>query len=399
MSIFSSLSLQPDDFILKLNKEYRSDNREIKVNLGVGAYRDLEGRPYILPSVAEAEWRILSGNMDKEYQPIEGMQRLIEGSQRIVFGKNNSKIAGVQTIGATGALSLAAQLLALGMSNKVAYIPDPTWANHAGIFSALGYQVKSYPYLDKEQHTLAFDQLINALKAMDPTSVVVFQGSCHNPTGIDPTNEQWEQICQHVKQQQLIPLFDLSYQGFGEGIDEDAFSVRHFFEEGIEMCVAVSHAKNFGLYGERVGHLSVVTESDERAKIVLSQLKTMIRSRYSSPPLHGARMISEILNDEKLELMWREDLRQMRQRVQMMRTLLVDELEKCSQRQGIYEDLRRQKGFFSFLSFPEEAVNRLKSEYGIYMTGDSRINVAGLTVSQVPYVAEAIHSSRPIGIS
>lgn len=392
MSIFEKLQPQPEDPILSLPLYYAADPRDVKVNLGVGAYRDAEGKPQVLETVREAEKMLYDLHGNKEYLPIDGMKEFIKASQKLVFGENcealkQGRVAGVQTVGGSGALSLGAELANHHLSNGKAYLPNPTWPNHQSLFYHSHLEINWYPYYDRKNRSLEFDKLLESMKKMSENSVILLHASCHNPTGTDLTQDQWVEMSHVVKKNRLIPFFDIAYQGFGEGLESDAASIRYFAEQGHEMLVAVSHSKNFGLYGERVGHLSVVADSKERAQIVQTNLKKLIRSDYSSPPLHGGGIVKTILTSEKLKNEWLQETALMRERVIEMRQALVSSLEEKG---ANFSFLAGQKGFFSYLCISPESVQRLRDEYAIYMPPDSRINVAGLTRDRVDYVAEAI---------
>lgn len=388
MSVFERLELLSADPILGIPLLFAADPRSEKVNLGVGTYRDERGKPQVLSAVIKAEHTLAEQKMDKEYLPIDGATRFNELTRQLIFGTLDRSIATVQTIGASGALYLGGALLAKIMRRSSIYLPTPTWSNHAALFQRGGLKTKDYPYFNPQRKNFYERKFFSALHKMKPESIVLLHVCCHNPTGIDPSFEQWKEISRIMKEKKLIPFFDFAYQGFGESIEEDAQPVRFFAELGHEMLVANSYSKNFGLYGERVGSLSVVCESQEAMKKVLSQLKKIIRSCYSSPPKHGSQIIETILHSPALKKEWEEELSSMRLRISHMRQEFTQLLESVSGQN--FRFLAEQKGFFSYLCLTQEQVLRLRQEYGIYMQDNSRINIGGLTKDNIRNVAQSI---------
>lgn len=393
MAFFDSLPLLPDDPILSIPKIFGADPRPGKVNLGIGTYKDAEGASYTLDCVRDAESALATKKLSKEYLPIEGHSELLQLTKNLIFGKNilekfSENISIVQTIGGTGALSLGGEFLSKKI-NPVIYIPNSTWPNHKLVFNASGMEINHYRYFDDRSHQMDFDRMYQDISEMPAKSIILLHACCHNPTGIDPTNDQWMELSSLIKKQQLIPFFDFAYQGFKASIDDDAFAVRYFTSQGHELLVANSFAKNFGLYGERVGTLSFVTHSKESAQKILSQLKQLIRSNYSTPPRHGAEIISHILSNENLKKNWIAELGNMRDRLKEMRHTLIAGL----QAKGSHHDwsfLSKQSGFFSFCSLNESQVHRLIKDYGIYMPANGRINVGGLNSHNMNYVIDAL---------
>lgn len=391
MSCFETLQKLPDDPILQLQILFAADTRSNKVNLGIGAYKDHAGKPMVLSCVRKAEQMLLQQNLDKEYLPIQGLQDYISASLQLLFGdvlKNKANIFAMQTVGGTNALRLGAELL-IRSGLRQMYVPDPTWSNHNLIFSVSGMAMGTYPYFDPETHGFAFDRLCQAIEKLPQNSVVLLHASCHNPTGVDPSETQWKTLSTLIKQRNLFPFFDIAYQGLGNGIAEDAFAVRHFAEQGHQMLVASSYSKNLGLYGERVGLLVAVTGSSKEASCVASQLKQLMRGVCSMPPLHGARIVKTILQSEALRTEWESELKGMRERIKEMRRAFVGELKA----RGVKQDLsylQKQLGIFSFVGLNKDQAQQLHDQYAIYLPSNGRINIAGLNPGNLNYVAESI---------
>lgn len=395
MSFFEPIELMPDDPILSLPIVFGADPRTTKVNLGIGAYKDSEGKSLILTSVRKAEAILLKRNLNKDYLPIEGDRDFITESLKLVFGAaspliTSGTVFGAQTIGGTGALRIGGEFLAQQIS-KTIYLSNPTWPNHKAIFNRAGLKIESYPYYDHLHHRLDFPAMYQALNALPSGSIVLLQASCHNPTGMDLAMEQWQEISKLVKKQKIIPFFDFAYQGFAQSIDEDAKGVRYFAEEGHEMLVATSYAKNFGIYGERAGFLAVVSKNKEAANKVGSQIKQIIRGSYSTPPLHSARIVTTILKDPELKKEWLDELDNMRGRVNEMRKALIGEL-LLRFKDKDFSFLNQQRGLFSFCGLDNGQVHKLREEKGIYMPSNGRMNVAGLNWHNLEYVVNAIVS-------
>lgn len=385
--------LQEEDPILSLAVAFREETRPTKVNLGIGAFRTSEGAPYVLPSVLKAETQLLARKLDHEYLPIEGEAAFLKEIMPLLFGKGAAvisagRLAAVQSIGDTSALRIGAEYLAL-QGPKEAFVSEPTWPNHRALFARGGLQVKSYPYFDKAKGTLDFLGMCAAIRKMPSGSIIVLHGCCHNPTGVDPTPEQWRELSTLIRAQRVFPFFDLAYQGFGQGLDEDAWPVRHFAEEGHDLFVAYSCSKNFGLYGERIGALIALCGERETAVKVGRQLKTLVRGSYSTPPLHGARIVATILQTEALHREWEQELTLMRRRIQEMRQEFVNRFEKKNLNRNV-DFLRQQHGLFSYGLIQPEQVGPLRKEYGIFLPPNGRMNVAGLTPHNLDYVVEAV---------
>lgn len=390
MSLFDKLELLPSDPILSLSRQFAEDTHEKKANLGVGAYKDSEGRPVVLTAVRKAETMMLEKHLNKEYPPIQGHADFINESLKLIFGeKKIGNIFGAQTIGGTGALRIGGDFLSQHITKKI-YFSEPTWPNHTSIFARAGMGIGWYPYYDATNKRLDFSGMCEAIQKMEPNSAIMFQGTCHNPTGFDPSFEQWKELSELVKKQHLIPFFDFAYQGFGDDLDEDAKPIRYFVAQGHEMLVAGSYSKNLGLYGERVGTLSVVTQNKNLKDKVGSNIKQIIRGTYSMPPLQGARIVATILQSEELRKEWVHELTSMRERIKVMRGALVSGLIDKGH-EDKFSFMNQQRGMFSFSGLNQEQVRRLKKEYNIYMPKNGRVNIAGLN-RNMDYVIKSIVS-------
>lgn len=396
-SVWAGVPAGPPDPILGVTEAFKKDTDPRKINLGVGAYRDGNGKPYVLPSVREAETQIVSENLDKEYLPITGLAKFDALAAKLAYGQdslplNEGRIATTQTISGTGALRVGGEFLARHYPGaKAIYVPTPTWGNHIPIFKNAGLEVKHYAYYDKSTVALDFDGLIRDLQGAPNKSIILLHACAHNPTGVDPTQEQWRQIADVVKQKEHFPFFDMAYQGFASGdTDRDAFAVRYFIEQGLEIALSQSFAKNMGMYGERTGLFSLVTGSAEEKARVESQLKITVRPMISNPPLHGARIAAQILGDEALYGQWLDEVKGMADRINGMRatlkSLLVDEFG--SKRN--WDHITNQIGMFAFLGISPEQVEQLKNEHHVYLTKDGRISVAGITEHNVRHLAESL---------
>lgn len=381
-SFFEKVPLAPPDAILGLTLAFQNDPRPAKVNLGVGVFKTQELRTPVLSCVKSAEAALLDLEKTKEYLPIEGDALFIDQIGGLIFGdafwdKENKRIAGFQTVGGTGALKVGGTFLKEEAERPV-WLSTPTWTNHIGVFASCGMKIERYPYYK------AFEKMIACLESLSEGSIVVMHASCHNPTGWDLNADQWKTLLPLFKRKRLIPFFDCAYQGFGRGLDEDAAAIRLFAREGLEMLVAVSNAKNFGLYGERVGALYIVAETAVIAEHISSRVKQVIRAIYSNPPMHGAKIVAHILSTSSLRKTWEEELNAMRQRINSLRISLCDHLGEE------YSHLKEGKGMFVYSGLHQSQVDRLKTEYGIYMPSDGRINVCGLNQDNLDYVVDAI---------
>lgn len=393
-SIFASVELAARDPILGLNEQFKADARDTKVNLGVGVYCDDQGRIPLLHAVRKAESLIYEEAAPRNYLPIDGIPGYNLGAQTLLLGERSPLISEhrsltVQTLGGTGALKIGADFLHHLLPDSHVAISDPSWANHRALFESAGFRVDTYTYYDATTHGLNFDGMLAALKAMPAGTIVVLHACCHNPTGVDPSAEQWQQIVQAVKDGQLVPFLDIAYQGFGTGIEEDASVVRAFADQDVTMFISSSFSKSFSLYGERVGALTLVTSSEDESIRVLSQLKRVIRTNYSNPPTHGGALVSTVLNTPELYADWAEELASMRERIRLMRHQLVEKIQANGATQD-FSFVREQRGMFSYSGLTQAQVERLRSEFGIYAVGSGRICVAALNSGNIDYVAQAI---------
>ncbi len=389
MSFFDSIEAAPPDPILGLTVAFKEDTRAEKVNLGVGAYKTDELTPLVLGAVRKAEQKIVGQDLNKEYLGIDGNPDYTSATQELVFADSlpAERVFAAQTPGGTGALRVAGEFLAQHVT-KTIYVSDPTWANHTPVFHAAGLEVNSFPYYNAENKSLRFDEMCAAIEKIPAGSAILLHAACHNPTGVDPSEDQWRQLSDLIIKQGVLPLLDFAYQGFGRGVEEDAFAVRHFAAAGHSMLVCSSFSKNLGLYGERVGAFFVVAGDAESAARSGSQVKRIIRSNYSNPPVHGSRIAAMVLTDSDLRREWEEELSQMRGRINGVRRQLADALAAG----GDFSFMAKQYGMFSFSGLTKDQVARLRKEYAIYMPGSGRINVAGLSPKNLDYVAQAILS-------
>lgn len=395
MSFFNSISLLPGDSILSLAAAFKADPNPNKVNLGIGAYKTADNKSLVMTCVSKAEAILQSAHLDKEYLPIEGDSEFLKAAAPILFGTQspalvNENLFITQTIGGTGALRIGAEFLAANIS-PVIYVSNMTWPNHQQIFERAGLTVHTYPYYDSVNHRLKFNELCEAVKKMPPASAIMLQGCCHNPTGMDLSFEQWKELSELLKKQRVLPFFDNAYQGFHTDLESDVKAIRYFIEQGHEIMVANSYAKNFGLYGERVGFLAIVTNHAQRTQHIASHFKHIIRASYSSPVLHGARIVSTVLRSPELINEWKEELQNMKDRIVEMRQALIASLMVKAKHKD-FSFMHNQHGMFSLCGLDEQAVNRLKKEKSLYIPNSGRINIAGINTLNLEYVSEAIAS-------
>jgi aspartate aminotransferase len=397
ISVWSAVPAGPPDPILGVTEAFKADKDPRKINLGVGAYRDDKGKPYVLPSVQKAEELVRASNPDKEYLPITGLPEFTKAAAKLAYGADSAalqegRVAVTQSISGTGALRIGGAFLARHYPHaKTIYLPVPSWGNHTPLFRDSGLEVKGYRYFDKSTVGLDFAGLKADLLAAPEQSIVLLHACAHNPTGVDPTKEQWKEISNIVKERKLFPFFDMAYQGFASGsTDRDAFAVRHFVAEGHQIALAQSFAKNMGLYGERVGAFSLVTGSPEEKARVDSQLKIVIRPMYSNPPLHGARIASTILGNENLYSQWEGEVKGMAERIISMRETLYNTLTHDLKTPGEWGHVKSQIGMFSFTGLKPEQTKALAEKAHIYMTADGRISMAGLNAGNIHYFSEGV---------
>lgn len=392
--MFESLPMAPPDPILGLAEAFRKDPNPAKVDLSAGVYRDATGKTPIFRAVKRAEERILRQETSKNYLSIQGSAEYAAAVQELLFGPEheilaNGRVATAHTPGGTGALRVAGDFLKKMFPGKRIWVSQPTWPNHPGVFQAAGLEVKTYPYFDTATNSLAFDEMLAALRQIPEGDVVLLHACCHNPTGVDPTPEQWSQIADVIEERRLLPLVDFAYQGLGDGLREDAQGLMTLCRPGSEMLIASSFSKNFGLYNERVGALTIVANSAAAAEAALSQVKLCIRANYSNPPAHGAAIVTTIWNDPELRADWEAEVKEMRDRINQMRSLFVETLaDKGVQRD--FSFIARQRGMFSFSGLTPEQVEILRRRYSIYIVSSGRINVAGMTAENMDRICQAI---------
>lgn len=394
--LFQSVELAPRDPILGLTEQYNADTRSHKVNLGVGVYYDDDGRVPLLRCVHKAELDRVQAQLAHSYLPIEGIANLNRGARELVLGKESEAIKSgrcvtVQSIGGTGALKIGADYLRALLPEAKVAISKPSWENHRALFEKAGFEVVEYPYYDPQTHGLNLEGMLDYLKTLPARSIVVLHACCHNPTGVDPTPEQWSEIAKVVQEKNLVPFMDIAYQGFGDGLQADAAAVRLFVEKGLNCLISTSFSKSFSLYGERIGALTLVTDSSEEAARVLSQVKRVIRTNYSNPPTFGGAIVAEALSSPELFAMWEQELGEMRKRIKDMRSQLVRKLAENGV-QTNFDFVLAQKGMFSYSGLTAAQVDKLREEHAIYAISSGRICVAALNSKNIDTVAKAIAS-------
>lgn len=393
MGFFEHVTLATPDAIFGLMQEYNADKRPGKINLTVGLYKDEKLMTPVLNSVKKAEEELLASEKSKEYLPLDGDRAYLEGAGELIFGEfwaqSKERIAKAQAVGGTNALRIGGELLFHEKVAETIHIPDYTWPNHKAVFVRAGLKVEIYPYYNRTEHALNFEKMMSYFSALPPRSAVVLHACCHNPTGMDLSLEEWKKLSALFLSKRLIPFFDMAYQGFGRGLNEDAEAVRLFAKEGHEMLVAYSFSKNFSLYAERAGVIFIIGDSHKTSSHLVSRLITTIRPNYSNPPLHGAKIVATILNSPKLRKEWEQELNEMRGRIDEMRTSFATKLMKKAPKVD-FSFLKERRGLFFILGLNEVQVDRLRTESKIYMTRDGRINVAGLNHANLDYVVDAI---------
>lgn len=392
--MLETIQAAPPDAILGLTEAFKQDANPAKMNLGVGVYKDAAGKTPVLASVKEAEKRILADEESKSYLPINGSPAFGAATQELLFGPGHEVVVSgravtAQTPGGTGALRVAADFIAQLMPGARVWLSDPTWPNHPQVFGRAGVETRTYPYFDAAANGVAFAEMLAALREIPAGDVVLLHGCCHNPTGVDLSPDQWTQVADVIRAQGLLPLLDFAYQGFAEGLYEDAVGLRALAQPGRELLIASSYSKNFGLYNERVGAFTVVAPSADAAQAVLSQVKKCIRANYSNPPAHGGAIVTAILADPELRSQWEEEVATMRDRINAMRDLFVETLNEMGVEQD-FSFIARQRGMFSFSGLTPDQVAALRDDYSIYVVGSGRINVAGMTEENMNYLCGAI---------
>ena len=392
--MFESMDKAPADPIMGITELYNTDTNPKKINLSMGVFKDEQGNTPLLDCVKEAEAKIYATEDTKAYSAIEGFSSFNDAVLPLIFGTKHEAVtsgraATIHTPGGSGALRVVADFLYKLSASKTIWVSDPTWVNHINIFETAGLQVKRYPYFDRATNGLAFDTMMSALKDIPSGDTVLFHGCCHNPTGVDPSNDQWQQISNLVHGNGLLPLLDLAYQGFAEGIREDGEGPLKLVQPGKETLICGSFSKNFALYNERTGSLTAVAADAAAVNVATSQIKSVIRAIYSSPPAHGGIIVSTILNDPDLRTQWESELKQMRERIQNMRQLLAETLTAKGV-PGDHSFITRQRGMFSFSGLNPTQVEQLKNDHSVYIVGNGRINVAAITPDNCDALCEAI---------
>lgn len=393
-SLFQNVVLAPRDPILGLNEAFAADSRTDKINLGVGVYFDENGKIPLLNCLKKAEEKRLKQNAPHAYLPIDGLKTYNLAVQKLLFGKEsdlieNQRVVTCQALGGTGALKIGADFLHQINANVPVFVSDPTWANHRAIFEHAGFEVKTYRYYNKATRSVDFVGLKESLNTMPAGAVVILHACCHNPTGADLSHQEWDEIVGIFQARNLVPFLDMAYQGFADGIEEDAYALNAFAQSGLCFFVSSSFSKNFSMYGERVGALSVVTQNQDETARVLSQVKIAIRTNYSNPPTYGAALIAEVLNSSELRLQWESELQMMRERIKGVREDLVKSIAQTGCKAD-FSFITAQRGMFSFTGLSAEQVARLKTEFGIYAVSSGRICMAALNAQNVKTVANAI---------
>ncbi len=393
-SILTNVDLAPRDPILGITEAFNADANPAKVNLGVGVYYNDNGKVPVLECVKRAEQLLAADIAPHTYLPIDGLPAYVRAVQGLVLGNDSAalrdqRVVGVQALGGTGALKIAADFLYRVNPKATVWISDPSWENHRALFEAAGFEVKNYAYYNAATRGLDFDSMIGALNSLPAAAIVVLHACCHNPTGADLTVEQWTRVIDIVKSRELVSILDLAYQGFADGLEQDGAVVKRFAETLNPVFIASSFSKSFSLYGERIGALNVVTVSKDEAARVLSQLKRIVRTTYSNPPGHGCQVVTKVLTTPELRAQWEQELAQMRERIKQMRKALVDKVQSKKSGYDIGFVLR-QRGMFSYSGLSKAVVEKLRAQYSIYALDSGRICVAALNNQNVEQVAEAI---------
>lgn len=394
--MFEVLPKLPADPILGLSAAYREDTNPQKIDLGVGVYKDEQGRTPILNSVAKAQQILLDREDSKTYITPQGVQGYIDGMLELLLGKGHSallenRVSAVQAPGGCGALRILAELLKRCNDKLTVWVSDPTWANHIPLIGNAGLHIETYPYFDKETATINFPAMVSCLEKVNKGDVVLLHGCCHNPTGADLSQLQWQKVLELAQERGFIPFVDIAYQGFGEGLDEDAYGLRLLTSNLPEVIVAASCSKNFGLYRERVGLAAMITTNSSTREITQSQIQSIARGIYSMPPSYGGALVNIILSDQELKAEWMNEVESMRSRMQDLRQLLVTKLAE----KGATKDfsfVNQQKGMFSFLCISPEQVQEIRAKHSVYFVDSSRVNIAGISKNNVDALASALVS-------
>ena len=392
--MFESVPVNPPDAIFGLNEEFKRDSNPEKINLTVGMYQDASGKTPVMSVVRKAIQQITAESASRVYLPIDGYSPFNEQIPHLVFGDQSqilkeNRARSAQTPGGTGALRISGELLrnTLGVTNI--WVSSPTWSNHLNIFKSAGLTILPYAYLDQAGTGFDFQQCLDAFSKMQPNDAVLLHTVCHNPTGVDPTQEQWDEIIDAIQRKNLVPIFDFAYQGFGQSIDEDAYPIRTYCKQGGSALICSSFSKNFNLYGERVGAVTAVGPSAAATDAVHSQVKLVIRSIYSNPPTFGGSIVAKVFNDEELKTEWKDELETMRTRINSMREVFVQTINDAIG-ENQFDHLLRQRGMFSYSGIAPDVVEILKQQYSVYLLKSGRINVAGINEKNVHRICECI---------
>ncbi|WP_239373956.1 amino acid aminotransferase [Snodgrassella gandavensis] len=392
--MFQNVEYYPGDPILGLMDQYKQDSRSHKVNLGVGVYYDDTGHVPVLECVKTVESRMVEQHLPHDYLPMDGLPGYRQACQRLLLGNEheaikNGRVATIASLGGSGALRIGAEFIHHWFPHAKAYVSNPTWGNHISIFEGAGIEVHKYPYYDPETIGIKFTELKQFLTQLEVGSIILLHPCCHNPTGVDPTHQQWDELLEIIRQQQLIPFMDIAYQGFGDDIDTDTYAIRKAVDMGLCVYISNSFSKNLSMYGERIGGLSIVCPTAEEAQLVQSQLKFTIRRLYSSPPAYGGHIVDHVMNNSQLFRQWEQEVYTMRDRIRAMRSRLYEVLQtKIPERDFSY--FIKQRGMFSFTGLSPQQVTRLKSEFGVYLVENGRMCMAGLNSSNIEYVANVM---------
>lgn len=392
--MFDHLSAMPEDPILGLMAAYRKDPRQQKIDLGVGVYQNDQGQTPVMQAVQQAEDRLIEQQSTKTYQGIAGDADYNRRVLDLLLGADHQVLAegracSIQTPGGSGALRIGAEVIRRANPDARLWVGVPTWPNHIPLLGSAGFQIEQYPYYDSDHHRINFDAMLDTLRQVPAGDMVLLHGCCHNPTGADLNQQQWQQITDLAQERGFIPFIDIAYQGLGDGLDEDAYGLRLMASQLPELVIASSCSKNFGLYRERTGSTSFVCNSAQQPPVVLSQAMSIARQTYSMPPAHGALLVSMILGDEVLKGKWEDEVNEVRQRIQAMRALLTDGIANNAAGQD-FSHIKHQKGMFSFLGISNEQLTSLREDYGIYIVDSTRINLAGINSGNIGYLCESI---------
>ena len=392
--MFENLKPVAIDPILGLMVAFKADNRAEKIDLGVGVYQDDRGRTPVMASVKEAESRLMELETTKSYQGMAGDPDYNQRMMELLLGKDHSilstgRVKSIQAPGGSGALRVGAEVIRRARPESKLWVGIPTWPNHIPLLGSAGFDIKQYPYYDMDARQVDTEKMMETLRQVPVGDLVLLHGCCHNPTGADLTNEQWDSIADLALERGFIPFIDTAYQGLGNGLDEDAYGMRMMAERLPEVIIASSCSKNFGLYRERTGSITFIAETSEQADIVVSQAMSTARSIYSMPPAHGALLVSMVLGDPQLRSQWEAELEEVRLRIKSMRNLLCDSLENNAAGMD-FSHIKRQNGMFSFLGITTSQLERLRTEFGIYIVSSTRINLAGVNSNNIEHLTQSL---------